>query len=110
MSITVNLLYTGKNGNALKFVQEMESSGTAQKIREEEGNERYEYFQSLSDPESVLLIDQWKDQEAIDRHHASEMMKDLANLRDKYDLHMKAERFFPDENGISDHDAEFLRK
>ena len=27
MSITVNLYYTGENGNALKFAREMESSG-----------------------------------------------------------------------------------
>lgn len=47
MSITVNLYYTGENGNALKFVQEMENSGTADAIRREEGNLRYEYFQPL---------------------------------------------------------------
>lgn len=29
MSITVNLYYTGKDGNARKFAQEMEESGTA---------------------------------------------------------------------------------
>ena len=37
MSITVNLYYTGENGNALKFVQEMENSGTADAIRRKEG-------------------------------------------------------------------------
>ena len=42
--ITVNLYYTGKNGNARKFAEEMEQSGTADKIRSEEGNIRYEYF------------------------------------------------------------------
>lgn len=38
MSITINILYSGKDGNALKFVREMEQSGTAQAIREEKGN------------------------------------------------------------------------
>ena len=56
MSITVNLYYTGENGNALKFAREMESSGTADAIRREEGNLRYEYFQPLQDKETVLLI------------------------------------------------------
>lgn len=60
MSITVNLYYTGENGNALKFAQEMESSGTAEAIRREEGNLRYEYFQPLQDKETVLLIDSWE--------------------------------------------------
>ena len=41
MSIVVNLYYTGTNGSARKFAEEMETSGTADRIREEEGNERY---------------------------------------------------------------------
>ena len=38
MIITVNLYYTGTNGSAKKLAQEMESSGTADKIRAEKGN------------------------------------------------------------------------
>ena len=40
----------------------MTESGLVNKIRAEEGNERYEYFFPLDDPESVLLIDRWRDQ------------------------------------------------
>lgn len=93
MSLTVNLYYTGKNGNAKDFVEEMESSGIAQNIRNEEGNLRYEYFIPVNDPETVLLIDSWKNQESLDKHHQSVMMKELAELREKYDLHMTAERY-----------------
>lgn len=108
MSLTVNLYYTGKNGSARKFAQEMESSGIADAIRKEAGNERYEYFQPLDDPETILLIDQWQDQAAIDAHHASPMMKQLAELREKYDLHMKAERYVSVEEPESE--QKFLRK
>lgn len=93
MNITVNLYYNGENGAARRFAEEMESSGTAAAIRAEEGNLRYEYFMPLDDPETVLLIDSWKDQASIDAHHASPMMKTIAALRDKYDLHMTVERF-----------------
>ena len=71
MSITVNLYYTGKNGAARKFVEEMESSGTVAKIRAEQGNLKYRYFCPMDDPETVLLIDSWESQEALDVHHAS---------------------------------------
>lgn len=57
MSITVNLRYTGKNGAAKKFAEEMTKSGTVQAIRDEPGNLRYEYYVSFDDPETVLLID-----------------------------------------------------
>ena len=110
MSITINLYYTGKNGNSEKFAKEMEETGTADAIRNEEGNLRYEYFISMDDPETVLLIDSWKDQQALDIHHASEMMKKIAVLREKYDLTMRAERFVSDENGIPEHDKTFIRE
>ena len=93
MSITVNLYYTGKNGSARKFAEEMVESGIVDKIRAEEGNERYEYFFSMDDPETVLLIDRWRDQEALDIHHKTEMMSQIAELREKYKLRLKVERY-----------------
>ncbi|MDE5990982.1 MAG: antibiotic biosynthesis monooxygenase [Clostridia bacterium] len=93
MSITVNIYYKGENGNAKKFAEEMEASGIADKVREQTGNERYEYFYPANDNETVLLIDRWRDQEAIDIHHKSPMMKQIADLRSKYKLKMRVEKF-----------------
>lgn len=93
MPITVNLRYTGTGGSARAFADEMVASGTVAAIRAEEGNLRYEYYQSLDDPETILLIDSWRDQKAIDAHHATPMMDTIAKLREKYDLHMTVERF-----------------
>ncbi len=93
MSIIVNLYYTGQNGNARKFAEEMTARGIVDAVRAEEGNERYEYFFPMEDAETVLLIDQWKNQEALDIHHKSEMMKQIAELRDKYKLRLRVERY-----------------
>lgn len=108
MAITINIYYTGRNGAAKAFVEEMFSSGTVERIRQEEGNLRYEYFFSQENPETVLLIDRWVSQEALDIHHASPMMKEIASLRDKHDLSMKVERFIDD--ALPDSDKGFLRK
>lgn len=109
MAITVNLRYTGKNGNAKKFAEEMTSSGTVGSIRAEAGNLRYEYYISMEDPETVLLVDSWTDQKAIDIHHASPMMRTIAELREKYDLHMTVERYVSDDSDASG-DDKFIRK
>ena len=93
MSFTVNIYYTGKNVSAKEFAREMTESGLVNKIRAEEGNERYEYFFPLDDPETVLLIDRWRDQQALDAHHKSEMMAEIAALRKKYALRMRVERY-----------------
>ena len=108
MSITVNLRYTGTDGNARKFAEEMVSSGTVDAIRAEEGNLRYEYYQSMDDPETILLIDSWANQEAIDKHHATSMMDTIAKLREKYDLHMTVERYTAVETPETEN--QFIRK
>ena len=109
MAITVNIYYTGENGNARKFAEEMEQSGTVASIRAEEGNKKYEYFYPKNDPETVLLIDSWESQEAIDKHHATPMMNKITELRNKYDLHMRVERFIEDET-IPEQNQNFIRK
>ena len=71
----------------------MVSSGVVSDIRAEESTLRYAYFFPIDDPETVLLIDQWKDQASLDAHHKSEMMGKIAELRKKYRLRMRVERF-----------------
>lgn len=110
MAITVNIYYSGTDGNARKFAEEMISSGVVNDIRAENGNIRYEYFFPMTDEETVLLIDSWKDQNSIDVHHASPMMEKIIKLREKYDLHMKVERYISDENEIPKADMTFIKE
>lgn len=105
--ITMLLSYTGTNGAARRFAEEMLASGTVAAIRAEEGNRGYAYYLSLDDPETLLLVDSWQDQAALDAHHASPIMVTIAALREKYDLHMIAERYA----GVAiGNDTSFIRK
>ncbi len=110
MAITINIYYSGENGNARKFAEEMTATGVVRDIRAEAGNLRYDYFFPMEDAETVLLIDSWQDQHSIDLHHASPMMEKIKALREKYDLHMKVERYVSDEAGVPAHDQAFIRK
>lgn len=106
--ITIHIYYTGDGDAAAAFAAEMESSGTAAAIRAEPGNLGYAYFRPMHDAQTVLLIDRWRDQAALDVHHASPMMATIAALREKYDLHMRVERYV----GLDEpeRDAQFIRK
>jgi len=106
--ITVNIYYTGKNGSARAFANEMAKSGIVDTIRAEQGNLRYEYFLPIDDHETVLLIDSWTDQAALDMHHLSPVMAQITALRVKYDLHMKVERFIS--NQADPNDERYIRK
>lgn len=87
----------------------MLSEGLVDKIRAEKGNLKYEYFIPFDDIETVLLIDKWESQTALDIHHASPMMNRISELRNKYDLTMTVERFVDDTNSPKS-DEKFIRK
>ncbi len=110
VAITVNIYYSGINGSAREFAKEMVSGGIVADIRAEDGNLRYEYFFPMEDEETVLLIDSWKDQASIDAHHASTMMGKIVELREKYNLHMRVERYRSDEDGVPAADKAFIRE
>ena len=92
--LVINIRYTGENGAARKYVEEMESSGIADRIRAVEGCIGYEYFFPAADPEGILLIDTWEDQAALNRYHSSPAMQEAAALREKYGLSGRTVRMF----------------
>lgn len=108
MAITVNIYYKGEKGNARKFAEEMISTGTVDEIRKERGNLRYEYFLPVDDGGTVLLIDSWENQQALDIHHKSPMMAKILELREKYDLNMEVERYISDE--LPDKDKAYIKE
>jgi quinol monooxygenase YgiN len=108
MSFTINIYYKGKNGSARAFAKEMLSSGIVEEIRNKKGNIRYEYYEPLDDKETILLIDSWEDQEALDKHHESDTMKKIMKLRNKYDLHMTVEKYILDDG--SNNDEKYIRR
>ena len=107
MAFTINIYYTGTNGSARQFAKEMNETGIVDEIRRKKGNLRYEYFIPINDDETVLLIDSWENQEGLDEHHKSETMNKIMNLRNKYDLHMKVERYILEEN--NDNDKKYIK-
>ncbi len=105
--LTVLIRYKGKNGAAGKFVSEMISSGLVEQIRKEEGNLRYEYFFPETEDESVLLVDSWANQEALDRHHKLPLMERIKELREKCDLHMEVEKY---QSLLNEGDEKYIRR
>lgn len=110
MAITINIYYSGTNGNARKFAEEMIRDGIVDEIRAEKGNLRYEYFFPMKDAETLLLIDSWANQQALDIHHKSPMMQKIIDLREKYGLSMRVERYITDDEGIPEKDKAFIKE
>lgn len=108
MAIVVNLYYSGEGSAAADFAREMTERGIVAQIRAREGNLRYDYYRDFADPSTVLLFDVWRDQEALDEHHASPIMQEILDLRQKYGLTVRAERLLLDEGEIPEQDRAYL--
>ena len=104
----MNIYYKGQNGNAKKFANEMISSGIVEEIRNKKGNLRYDYYEPLDDKETILLIDSWEDQKSLNSYHESDTMNKIIELRNKYDLHMKVEKYILDNS--DNKDDKYIRK
>lgn len=102
MTITINVRYTGKENSVSFFLKEMKETGAVEEIRSLKGNQRYEYYWSLDDPQTVLLIHSWETQEDLEAYRESPMQKVIASLREKYDIRMTVERYVRAEDLLSD--------
>ncbi len=51
-----------------QFLAGVKENGIEQKTRDEAGNCKFIFTEPVSDPLSVLLLEQWKDQAALDAH------------------------------------------
>ena len=94
MSLMIHIYYTGKNGSAREFAHEMVCSGIVERIRSQAGNLRYEYVFPMDESEILILMDEWVNQEALNSHHKSPMMEEIAVLRKKYRLKMRVKRYW----------------
>lgn len=108
--IILNIYYTGLAGKAQEFASEMLELNLVERIRQQPGNLRYDYFIPLNQAETILLIDSWENQTALDQHHQSEMMEEIIKLREKYQLTMKVERFVCEPEDIPEFDATYIQE
>lgn len=89
--ININIRYSAPDGGAIKYMNEMISSGLADEIRSIPGCLKYDYFIPQDAPDEVLLMDSWEDQAALNRYHSSEVMKKAEALREKYKIQRNAQ-------------------
>ncbi len=78
--------YHAKSGKAQEFVRELESSGAAEKVRKENGCIRYDYFFSASDPDTVLLFEEWESVEHQQIHLTQPHIAQIKAAKEKYIL------------------------
>lgn len=82
--LVLNVYYKAKPGKREEFYQAVQESGVPEASRQEAGNIRYDYFRAEDDPDLLLLVEHWKDQDAFDFHIQQPHFKALGSIKEKY--------------------------
>ena len=91
-NMTLLVTYTCKPGQAGAYVQALKSSGVQEKIRAEDGCLRYDYHISCEAADTVVLLEQWRDEAAQQAHMAQPHMETVRQLKAAYVLDVQLDR------------------
>lgn len=65
---TLNVIYHVKPGMTDDFIEALYAENIGGISKSEDGCEGYDYFVSLEDEDTVLLIEHWRDDAALEAH------------------------------------------
>ena len=91
--ITLNVTYTCKPGKRNAFLEAIQKEGIDEISRAEAGNIKYDYYLSVANNDEILLVEKWKDADAISEHGKQEHFKKLGELKADYVTDTIIERF-----------------
>lgn len=79
--IIVRVTYRTPEGKRDAFLQQLFDEGLPQACRAEEGNICYDYFLSYEDPNEILLLEMWKNGDALMKHGKEPHFARLGEVR-----------------------------
>ena len=88
--------YHCKKGQREAFVAAVRAEGIDKMCAAEKGNLRYEYADSQSNPDDLILLEQWADAEALAAHGQQAHYKRLGELKAIYVNETVLEKYHKD--------------
>ena len=75
------------------FVRAIKASGVQGTVRAEDGCEQYDYHISCEQPDTVVLLERWRDIEALQAHMAQPHMATIRSIKDEFVAESYVERY-----------------
>ena len=94
--IIVEVNYQFESGRREAFCQAVIQEGILTATREEKGNLRYELFYPAQTPDSLLLLERWEDEAALERHFATPHFQRMIALEKELSQDAQFQRFAVD--------------
>jgi quinol monooxygenase YgiN len=91
--IVLNVTYVVKPGKREEFYKKVKEAGIPKLSREELGNMRYEYFIPTEQENELILLEIWRNQDAVDTHREMDHFKKLQELKEVYVMDTRFETY-----------------
>lgn len=82
--IVLNVIYHCKKGKRDEFLKALLEEGLDKKCRSDVGNIKYSYYLPAVEDNTVLLVEQWEDADALKTHSLASHMERIAELKSLY--------------------------
>ena len=92
-NIILHVYYRCKSGAAQDFVRAIKESGAQDLVRAEDGCIQYDYTLSLEEPDTVVLLEKWRDSDALAAHMQQPHMETIKELKSRFALDAVLERY-----------------
>mgnify|MGYP001030524578 CR=1 FL=1 len=83
MSLGINVTYRTKLGQRQAFLDALSAAGIREAVRQEAGCLKYDYYLSVSEPDQVLLVEQWESREAQQVHLSQPHMARVREIKER---------------------------
>ena len=91
--IVLNVTYKCRPGMREAFLNAIKSEGIDEASRAEAGNGKYDYFIPFADDGSLLLVEHWRDADALAAHGQTPHFQRLGELKKSFVTETVIERF-----------------
>ena len=86
--ILANFTYKIKQGQREDFVKAAKSIDLLGNTRNENGNISYEYFFPIEDPDAVLCVERWENEEVFAAHRDTDHVVKFQDIKKEYVVDM----------------------
>lgn len=76
--------YKVKAGKMQECIAALNEAKIAERYREQPGNVIYDFVVSTEEPNRIYLVDMWENQETFDAHQMSDVVPDMAAIKEQY--------------------------
>lgn len=92
-SIVLHVTYHCLPGRAEEFVRALKESGLQATVRGEDGCLQYDYHLSCEEENAVVLLERWRDAQALAIHGATDTMARIKAVKERFVVGTNVLRF-----------------